>query len=84
MVVFVQVLGEIEELSKRLENAPPPPTVSFIEPPSTGSQPSAVAASVKAVYQKMKSSTPAVAEIHSSRGGETKASNADEPIEQSS
>lgn len=56
MVGFIKVLDDLEERSRRLDDAPPPPTVSFVEPPEpVASQPRAAVSRVAAAYQKMQS-----------------------------
>ncbi len=59
MVGFIQVLDDIEERNRRLDAAPPPPTVSFVEPPEpVAPQPRAAVARAAAAYRKMQSPLP--------------------------
>jgi len=52
---FAQILDEVEERSRRLDDAPPP-DVSFVEPPEpVAPQPRVVVTCVAAAYQKMQS-----------------------------
>jgi hypothetical protein len=62
MRMFEEVLGEIEERSRRFENASSPPVLSFIEPLAPGAEPSRLAvAGVAAAYRNMQLPKPAPA-----------------------
>lgn len=54
MAIFMQVLDEIEERSRRSDNAPPPPAIVFVEPPEPApAQPRAAVDLVATAYRKM-------------------------------